>query len=142
MSLSKYALLQNNIRKRNVQAKREKQRSSLKEMFCEKGFLNFFFTKLIEKQLCQSLFLIKLQAWGLVGDLSKCIFSENFAKFLRTPFFIKQLRWLLLKPEIIKRKNTNLLTYSWLFLLNIFNKIFRLFWWIVKPQLHILIYFY
>ena len=40
------------------------------------------------KHLCWSLFLMKLQV---------CNFPVNIAKFLATAFFIKHLRWLLLK---------------------------------------------
>ena len=41
-------------------------RSSRPEVFCESGVLENF-TKLTGKHLCQSLFLIKLQAWGQVA---------------------------------------------------------------------------
>ena len=46
-------------------------------------------------------FLIKLQAWGLLPAallkkwLQHRCFNVNFVKFLRTPFFIVHLRWLL-----------------------------------------------
>ena len=42
------------------------------------------------KHLCWSLFIIKLQA---------CNSPVNIAKFLRTGFFLKHLRWLLLKSS-------------------------------------------
>ena len=64
-------------------------RSSLPEVFYKKVVLKNF-AKFTGKHLCQSLFLIKLQALGLC-------FPVNFAKFLRTPFFIEHLWWLLLK---------------------------------------------
>ena len=51
-----------------------------------KGVLRNY-AKFTGKHLCQSLFLIKLQTWE---------FSVNFAKFLRTPFLIEHLWWLLL----------------------------------------------
>ena len=63
-------------------------RSSRPEVFCKKGVL-WNFAKFIGKYLCQSLFLINLQAapatllkmrpWGRY-------FPVDFAKFLRTPF--------------------------------------------------------
>ena len=67
-------------------------------MFCKKGILKNF-AKLTGKHLCLSLFLIKLHAW-LAALLKKRLwykcFSVNFAKLLRTPFFVQHLRWLLL----------------------------------------------
>ena len=57
------------------------------------------FTKFAGKHLCQSLFLIKLQAPGLLTLLKKQLwhrcFSVNFAKLLRRPFYIEHLWWLL-----------------------------------------------
>ena len=53
-------------------------------------------------------FLINLQAWGLGSTtlLKKRVwhrcFPVNFAKFLRTPFYVEHLRWLLLENS---RKN-------------------------------------
>ena len=44
------------------------------------------------KHWCWSLFLVKLQAWGL----QQRYFLVNITKFLRTAFFIEHLRWLLL----------------------------------------------
>ena len=74
-------------------------RSSRPEVFCEKGVLKNF-TKFTEKHLCQSLFfnrdadlrpatLLKKRLWH------RC-FHPNFKKFLRTPFLIEHLCWLLL----------------------------------------------
>ena len=64
-------------------------RSSLPEVFCEKGALRNF-PKFTGKQLCQSLFLIELQA-PLATLLKKRLwhrcFPVNFAKFLKTPFY-------------------------------------------------------
>ena len=74
-------------------------RSSRPEVFCKKGVLRNF-AKFTGKHLCQSLFLIKLQA-SRPPTLSKkrlwhrC-FPVNFAKFLRSPFYIEHLWWLLL----------------------------------------------
>ena len=73
----------------------------------------------------QSLFLIKLQAWGkhryvqepatlLEKTLWHWCFHVNFAKFLRRPSFREQLRWLLLKVRSFFQKNsvTNVLWKS------------------------------
>ena len=55
----------------------------------------------IGKDLCWSLFLIKLQACDKTANFNKeglkhRSFSVNMAKFLRTAFFIRHLWWLLL----------------------------------------------
>ena len=50
------------------------------------------FSQISQENTCCSLLLIKLQAWRL---LHRC-FSEKFPKFLRTPFFPENFRWLLL----------------------------------------------
>ena len=64
-------------------------RSSRPGVFSEKGVLENF-AKFTEKHLCQSLlFFLKKRLWH------GC-FSVNFAKFLKTHFFIAHLRWLLL----------------------------------------------
>ena len=74
-------------------------RSSRPEVFCKKGILRNF-SKFTGKHLCQSLLfnnvaglrpatLFKKRLWH------RC-FPVNFAKFLRTPFFIEHLWWLLL----------------------------------------------
>ena len=60
-------------------------------MFYKKSVLRDF-AKLTGKHLCQSLFfneVLKNRLWD------RC-FSVNFAKLLRTPFFMEHLRWLLL----------------------------------------------
>ena len=57
-------------------------RSSRPEVFCKKGVLSNF-AKFTGKHLCQSLYFNK------VASL-RC-FPVNFAKFLRTPFFIEHL---------------------------------------------------
>ena len=68
-------------------------------MFCKKGVLRNF-AKLTEKQLCQSLFFNKFPDLRPETLLKKRLwhrcFPVNFAKFLRTPFLIEHLRWLLL----------------------------------------------
>ena len=65
-------------------------------MYRKKGFLRIF-AKFTEKHLCQSLFLNKVAVLRPAILLKKRLwyrcFPENFAKFLRTPFFIEYLRW-------------------------------------------------
>ena len=63
--------------------------------FIKKSVLQNF-SKFTEKHLCQSLFFNKVAGLRPVtllknGPWHRC-FPVNFAKFLRTPFFIKQLR--------------------------------------------------
>ena len=65
--------------------------SSRPEVFCKKGILRNF-TKLIGKHPCRS-FLFNTVA-GL--NLNQAKIPVNFAKFLRTPFYIEHLWWLLL----------------------------------------------
>ena len=82
-------------------------RSSRPEVFCKKGVLRNF-TKFTGKHLCQSPFLIKLQASGLKllkKRLWHTCFPVNFAKFLRTPFRTEHLRWLLLQMVLGVRKS-------------------------------------
>ena len=74
-------------------------RSSRPEVFCKRGVLRNL-VKFTGKHLRQSLFLIKLQAWGLQLWQKKRLwlrcFPVNFAKFLRTHFLTEHLWWLLL----------------------------------------------
>ena len=74
-------------------------RSSGPEVFCKRGVLRNL-VKFTGKHLRQSLFLIKLQAWGLQLWQKKRLwlrcFPVNFAKFLRTHFLTEHLWWLLL----------------------------------------------
>ena len=78
---------------------RKKNRSSRPEVFCKKGVRRNI-VKFIGKHKCKSLFLNKVA--GQVATLlkkrvwHKC-FSVNSAKFLRTPFLMERLWWLLLK---------------------------------------------
>ena len=69
-------------------------------MFCKKGVLKNF-PKFTVKHLCQSLFFNKVARLRPPTLLKKRLwhrcFTVNFGKFLRTPLFIKQLWWLLLK---------------------------------------------
>ena len=74
-------------------------RSSRPYMFCKKGVLESF-AKFYGKHLCQSLFFNKAAGLRPAAFLKKrhwdrC-FPVNFTKFLRSPFFTEQLRWLLL----------------------------------------------
>ena len=82
----------------NWNGQREKIRSSRPKVFCKKCVLRIF-TKFTGKHLCQSLFLIKLrpQACSFIKKrLWHSYFPVNFMKFLRTPFYIEHLWWLLL----------------------------------------------
>ena len=82
-------------------------RSSRREVFYKKGVLRNL-GKFTGKHLWQSLFSITLQALGLrpatllKKRLWRRCFPVNFAKFLRTPFLIEHLRWLLLTLEFLK----------------------------------------
>ena len=75
-------------------------RSSRPEVFCKKGVLRNF-TKFSGKHLCQRLFFFFNKVAGqrpatlLKKSLWHSCFSVNFVKFLRTPFLIEYLRWLL-----------------------------------------------
>ena len=78
----------------------QKYRSS-RSMFFRIGVLKNF-AMFTGKNLCWSLFLIKLQAWKpailFKRDSKIGIFLWNLEKFfLRTPFFTEHIRWLLLK---------------------------------------------
>ena len=68
-------------------------------MFCKKDVLTSF-AKFTGKHLFQSLFFMKKRLWH------RC-FTVNFAKFLRTPFLIEHLWWLLL---MITSKKTEFTT--------------------------------
>ena len=74
-------------------------RNSLPEVFCRKGALRNF-SKFTGKHLCQSLYFNKVSGLGAETLLKKRLwhrcFPVNFVKFLRTPFFIEHLWWLLL----------------------------------------------
>ena len=73
--------------------------SSRPEVFCQKGVLRNF-PKFTRKHLCQSLFFNKVVGLRPATLLKKRLwhrcFPVNFVKFLRTPFFIEHLWWLLL----------------------------------------------
>ena len=76
-------------------------RSSRPEVFCKKG-VHRNFAKFQRKHLCQSLFFNKVAGSGLrpAALLKKRLchwcFPVTFTKFLRAPFYIAHLWWLLL----------------------------------------------
>ena len=102
-------------------------RSSRPEVLCKKGVLRNF-TKFTGKHLCQSLFLNKVAGLRPATLLKKRLwhrcFSVNFVRFLRTPFSIEYLWWLLLMivqltdPQIILPPTDRALIY----LCNYFKK--------------------
>ena len=78
--------------------------SSHSEVFHKKGvFRNF--TKFTGKHLCQSIFINKIADLRPATLLKKRLwhrcFPVNFVKFLKTPFLIEHLRWLLLTKNDI-----------------------------------------
>ena len=83
-----------------------KCRSSRPEAFYKKGIFRNF-AKFTGNHLCQSLFFNKVAGLRPVTLLKKRLwymcFPVNFTKFLRTPFFIDHLWWLLL--QLKRRKN-------------------------------------
>ena len=87
-------LSETNCISNNCQDKNIIYRSSRPEVFCRKGVLRNI-AKFAGKHPCRSLFFNK--AAGLLKKrLRHWCFLVNFAKFLRTPFLTKNLRWLLL----------------------------------------------
>ena len=74
-------------------------KSSRQEVFCKKVVLKNFF-KFTVKHLCHGLFFNKVAGLRPATLLKKRLwhrcFPVNFAKFLRTPFLIEHLPWLLL----------------------------------------------
>ena len=75
---------------------RNKEQKQSSKGVLKKGVLRNF-AKFTGKYLCQSLFFNKVS-----GMRHRC-FLLNFEKFLRTPFLIEHLRWLLLKELIIQK---------------------------------------
>ena len=75
-------------------------RSSRPEVFCKKGVLRNI-AKFTGRHLCQSLFFNKDAGLRPATLLKKSLwhrcFPVNFAIFLRIPFFIEHLWWLLLE---------------------------------------------
>ena len=84
-------------------------------MFCIKGVLRNF-TKFTGKHLCQSLFFNKVASLRPAILLKKGLwprcFPVSFVKFLRTPFFIEHLRWLLLKVSATSQRWINVINYK------------------------------
>ena len=78
-------------------------RNSHPEVFSKKGVLKNFI-KLTGERLCQSLFFNKVACLEPATLLKKRLwhrcFPVNFVTFLRTPFFIEHLWWLLIKDEL------------------------------------------
>ena len=72
-------------------------RCSVKKMFLE------FTEKFTGKHLRQSLFKVSVKLLALLKKIlwRRC-FPVNFTKFLRTPFLIEHLRWLLLTLKLSK----------------------------------------
>ena len=80
-------------------------------MSCKKGIPRNF-TNFLGKQLCQSLFFDKVAGFRPATLLKKRLwqrcFPKNFVKFLRTPFLMKHLWWLLTTLiTLIYMKNAN-----------------------------------
>ena len=64
--------------------------SSRPEVFCKKSVLGNF-SKLTEKYLCWSSFLIKLQVWGLQlyqKETSAQVFSSEFCEIFNNTYFV------------------------------------------------------
>ena len=80
-------------------------RGSRPDVFCFKGVLRNF-TKFTGKYLCQNIFFNIIAGLRPVTLLKKRLwhrcFPENFVKFLRTPFFIENLQWLLLSLRLVQ----------------------------------------
>ena len=75
-------------------------------LFCKKRCSKVNFTKFAEKDLCESLFFNKVGNLRPATLLKKRLwyrcFPVNFVKFLRTPFIMEHLWWLLLSISILK----------------------------------------
>ena len=99
----------------------KKPSSSYPEVLCKKGVLRNF-TKITGKQLCQSLFFVKVTGLRPINLSKKRLwhrcFPVNFVKLLRSPFHIEHLWWLLLKKAIL------------LIFLAKYLALLKLFWWL------------
>ena len=100
------------------------------EVFCKKGVLRNL-AKFTGKHLCQSLFFNKVAgprpAILLKKRLSHRYFPVNFAKFLRTPFFIEHFWWLLLNIRFSSEMYFTNLDNAWSFWLALQQILFRWF---------------
>ena len=99
-------------------------RSSHLEVLCKKGVLRNF-PKFTGKHLCQSVFFLmwfEAEAYNFILKKLWHRCSENFAKFLRTPFLTEHLQWLLLKIDLCRRISKKVLRK--LFFQCVSNKIF------------------
>ena len=81
-------------------------RSSCPEVFCKKGVPRNF-AKFTGKHLCQILFLISCRPEACNFIKKETLARVNFAKFLRTPFFIEHFWWLLLTAVKKKGRTKN-----------------------------------
>ena len=103
-----------------------KGQKQLPEVFYKKCVLRNF-TKFTGKHLCQSLFFSEVAGLRPATLLKKKLwhrcFPVNFAKFLRTTFFIEHLWWLLLNTDLY----IFIFTYSFgklIFCLSVFSVFF------------------
>ena len=98
-------------------------------MFCKKGSLRTF-TKFTVKHLCHNLFFNKVAHLGPATLLKKRLwhrcFPVTFVKFLKTPFFIEHLWWLLPTLLVPVTSDANLRIFQYKLFRNIgyFNSIF------------------
>ena len=106
-------------------------RSSRPEVLCKKGVLRNF-TKFTGKHLCQSLFFNEVAGLRPATLLKKRLwqrcFPENFVNFLRTPFYIEHIWWLLLRLHL------SILSSQWIIDINlchlqIFTDVTRIWIW-------------
>ena len=83
-----------------------KVRDTRPEVFCKKGALRNF-AKFTGKHLCQSHFLIKLQACNFIKkETLPQVFSCEYCEIFRAPFLTEHLRWLLLKVLSMSKRCT------------------------------------
>ena len=101
-------------------------KSSRPEVLCEKDVLRNF-KKFIGKHLCQSLFLNKVAGLRpanlLTHRLYHRCFPVNIMNFLRTPFHIEHLWWLLLSFRVVFEERTYVtlpLTKPWVFIVSFY----------------------
>ena len=90
-------------------------------MIWKEGVLKDF-AKFTGKHLCQSFSFNEVAIWGLqlYQKRDHRCFTANFPKFLRTLFFLEQLRWLLL--SVVTLNSSMYREYRWIH----FHRIFPL----------------